>query len=159
MSKTTWFIIGAAILLGIYTIYNRSRELLGYLTYSLVSLQVFKVGFPSTTLKAVMGIENPSSTSIQVDSLKIEIYYLNKDNNTRSLLASSPVTSLTIAQKSSIKKEFTFDVSNLTLLNFFGNAYLTGLSKAMTDRILIMVKSTVAGQYIEKEFIYEWAKK
>ena len=155
-TKTSTLIIGVSILLLIiYTAVNRGRELLGYLTYSLVNLRVHTMGLMSTTLKATVGIENPSSTSVKIDSLKVEIYYLDKDNNSRSLLATSPVTTLSIAQKSKLNKEFTFDVSNLTLLNFFGNAYKTGHSQAMNQRMLIVVKSTVAGQYIEKEFVYQ----
>lgn len=148
-------VILVAIALLAYTLLNRGRQLIGYLSYSLKSVMIHTVGFFNTTLKVAVTIDNPSNTAVSAEALKIELYYIDKANSKRKFLASSNTMTLNLIAHGSLKKEFYVDVSNSSLVSLFGSAILNGSQSVLSGKVSVLIKTTIAGQYTEKEIMYQ----
>lgn len=151
----TLIVVFLVIALLAYTVLNRGRQLLGYLSYNLKNVKVHKIGILSSTLKVSLSIDNPSNAAASVEALKVELYYVDQANNGRRFLAASNVITLNLPAHGSIGKEFNVDVSNVSLVNLFGKAIINGSQSVLSGKIAVLVKATIAGQYAEKEMIFQ----
>ncbi len=151
----------AAIALFVYYYFNKAKKFLGYLTYSLSAFKVHSVSLSNILCKASIAINNPTDTAMSIQDYKVEIYYSNPSDKSRSLLASSPVNQLAIPAKQSIT--ITTDVnistasaakllSNIVAQIIAGNDIASIFNNQLKNNAVVVLKATVAGQYLEKEF-------
>ncbi|WP_156121702.1 hypothetical protein [Alistipes sp. ZOR0009] len=134
---------------------------MGYLTYGLKSFQVRSVNLTSIVCRVGIDINNPSQLAVSLDDYRIEVYYI-KDDNSRSLLASSPVSKLSISANQTTTITTDISIGILTLSKFvrsLTSKVLTSkgsmvdvITKEFQSKTVIVVKTTVLGQFITKEF-------
>lgn len=162
MTKGKWliFTVIAAILCVLYY-FNSTKKFMGYLTYGLKSFQVRSVNLTSIVCRVGIDINNPSQLAVSLDDYRIEVYYI-KDDNSRSLLASSPVSKLSISANQTTTITTDISIGILTLSKFvrsLTSKVLTSkgsmvdvITKEFQSKTVIVVKTTVLGQFITKEF-------
>lgn len=154
-------LIGAAALTIGITI-NNAKKFVGYLTYNLNYFKVHSISLKGILCKASFGLNNPTKTAISLKDYKVEVYYLNPDK-TKTLIASSPVNQLAIPANQSINitTDITVSIIGATkLVRDLTAKILQGKIAELTTIIqqeikantVIVLKATVAGQYVEKEF-------
>lgn len=152
MNKTYGIILITAIIgFTAWLLRNKFKKFISYLTYSLSFVRVHQVSLTETWIKAGVKIENPSETSATLKDYKAELYLIN--GQTRSLLASTPVSTLSVPAKTTFTKTFDFKFKSKQLLNLI----LTVISKgvdALKGNLIIVVKADVMGQFVTKEFTY-----
>lgn len=162
MTKGKWLIFAViAAILGMLYYFNSTKKFMGYLTYGLKSFQVRQVNLTSIVCRVGIDINNPSQLAVSLDDYRIEVYYI-KDDNSRSLLASSPVSKLSISANQTTTITTDISIGILTLSKFvrsLTSKVLTSkgsmvdvITKEFQSKTVIVVKTTVLGQFITKEF-------
>ncbi len=162
MTKGKWLIFAViAAILGMLYYFNSTKKFMGYLTYGLKSFQVRSVNLTSIVCRVGIDINNPSQLAVSLDDYRIEVYYI-KDDNSRSLLASSPVSKLSISANQTTTITTDISIGILTLSKFvrsLTSKVLTSkgsmvdvITKEFQSKTVIVVKTTVLGQFITKEF-------
>lgn len=158
-----WWIMGiVAVVLGLGYYFNSAKRFMGYLTYDLKSFQVRSVSLTSIICRVGIGIQNPSNLAVSLDDYRIEVHYL-KEDGTKSVLAQSPVSKLSIAANGNTTITSDVSIGIYTLSSFITGitkkilssketSVTTTITNELRSRIVVVVKASVLGQFIEKEF-------
>lgn len=136
----------------IWLVRNKFKKFISYLTYSLVSIRIHnKDVWSNVWIKAGISINNPSDTSASIKEYKAELYLGQGDN--RKLLATTPVSSLTIPAKKNITHTLDFNFKPGALLSLAAEIISQGIA-ALKGQLTIKIMADVSGQFITKEFKY-----
>lgn len=157
-----WWLIGGVVTLGLLYYFNSGKRFMAYLTYSLKSFQVRSVNLTSIVCRISIDISNPSEMAVSIDDYRLEVNYLKPDN-TKALLAQSPVNKLSIAARGNTTVTTDVSISIFTLGKFITNltkkilstkevSVVDTITNELRSRITVVVKATVLGQFIQKEF-------
>lgn len=142
----------AIVVFIVWLVRNKFKKFISYLTYSLVSIRIHNKDLWNTIhIKAGISVNNPSDTSVSVKEYKAELYLGQGEK--RKLLATTPISSLTIPAKKIITHTFDFYFKPLALLSLSADLLQQGIA-ALKGQLTIIIKADVAGQFITKEFKY-----
>ena len=120
--------------------------------FSIVGFKIKTPTFFKTPFRLSVLIKNPSNIKIDIKNYIVEVYRLK--DGVKKLLAASNPTSLAIPSNGNIVSEIEFEASNFNLIDLIIGTLKEGSEMQLKGKISFTIKADVAGQYLEKEFLY-----